>query len=239
MLTWLHSCRAGLIPPSVLVLGACSPARTPSTGRAASPDSVLPAEAADTQATPSASSWQIVPRRSAGPVTAASSEASLEKHYGASVVKTSRISLGEGETTPGTVLFPGDSVRRAEIVWQDTTSRRRPSRLILRGSRSEWTVGPGISLGTSLQELERLNGRPFTLAGFGWDYAGVITGWDGGALDSPLGGVKLYLDPGPAQYESPSYSQVLGDRDYSSSLPPMQQLNPRVAQIFVDFESSR
>ena len=35
---------------------------------------------------------------------------------------------------------------------------------------------------------------------------------------------------------STPYSQVLGDRDYSSALPPMQQLAPRVYQIFVDFE---
>jgi hypothetical protein len=54
--------------------------------------------------------------------------------------------------------YPGDSLRRAEIVWQDTVNRRRPARLILRG-----------------------------------------------------------------------------DRSYSSALTPMQQLNPRVSQIFVDF----
>ena len=97
-------------------------------------------------------------------------------------------------------------------------------------------MSQGISLGTSLQELEHLNGRPFTLAGFGWDYAGVITDWNGGALDSVLTRVKLYLDPGPAQYESAPYSQVLGDRDYSSSMTAMQQLNPRVRQVFIDYE---
>ena len=74
------------------------------------------------------------------------------------------------------------------------------------------------------------------MAGFGWDYAGVITDWKGGVLDSLLAGIKLYLDPGPSQYESKAYSQVLGDRDYSSSLGPMQELDPRVGQIFVDFE---
>ena len=211
-----------------LVLSGCPPARNPPAGRAATLDSAPPVQAP--------SPWQIAPGRSAGPITPASSEAGLEKHYGGAAVKTTRIELGEGETTPGTVLFPGDSLRRVEIVWQDTMSRSRPARLILRGSRSEWKVGPGVSLGSSLQELERINGRPFTLAGFGWDYAGVVIGWGGGALDSALGGVKLYLDPGPAQYESAPYSQVLGDRDYSSSLSPMQQLNPRVAQIFVDFE---
>jgi hypothetical protein len=97
-------------------------------------------------------------------------------------------------------------------------------------------VDGGISLGTTLQELERLNGRPFKLAGFGWDYSGVVIDWAGGSLDSSLAGVKLYLDPGPAAYESTTYSQVLGDREYSSDLAPMQQLTPRVYQIFVDFE---
>ena len=144
--------------------------------------------------------------------------------------------VGEGETAPGTILYPRDSLRRAEIIWRDTVTRREPARIVLRGSRSEWQVNGPISLGTSLKDLERLNGKPFTLAGFGWDYAGVIIDWQGGALDSTLAGIKLYLDPGPAQYESPAYSQVLGDRDYSSTLPAMQQLNPRVGQIFVDFE---
>jgi hypothetical protein len=170
-------------------------------------------------------------------VTGRISEAELRQRYGPSVVEATRIDIGEGETAVGTVLYPADSLRRAEIIWQDSVNRRRPARLILRGDRTLWQLNRGISLGTNLQKLERLNGRPFLLAGFGWDYAGVITDWKGGTLDSALAGVKLYLDPGSAQYESKPYSQVLGDQDYSSSLAPMQQLNPRVATIFVDFEA--
>jgi hypothetical protein len=64
----------------------------------------------------------------------------------------------------------------------------------------------------------------------------VVIEWAGGSLDTSLDGVKLYLDPGPAAHESATYSQVLGDREYSSDLGPMQQLSPRVYQIFVDFE---
>jgi hypothetical protein len=223
--------RTGTWLTLALVLAACSPRKTAPVDRAASLDSCP--HASDRPAAASVSPLQIIPGRSAGPVTAASREVDLKLRYGAEAV---RIELGEGETTPGTVLFARDSLMRAEIVWHDTVSRSRPARFILRGSRSKWTVGPGISLGTSLQELERINGRPFTLAGFGWDYAGAISEWGGGALDSALAGVKLYLYPGQAQYESASYSQVLGDRDYSSSLPPMQRLNPRVTQIYVDFE---
>ena len=182
-----------------------------------------------------ASEWQIVPGR-AGPVTTESSEAELRQRFGPTAVESTRIDIGEGETAVGVVLYPADTLRRAELIWQDSVNRRRPARLVLRGTRTLWQLNRGITLGTNLQELERLNGRPFLLAGFGWDYAGVITDWKGGALDSALAGIKLYLDPGSAQYESKAYSQVLGDQDYSSSLPPMQQLNPRVATIFVDFE---
>jgi hypothetical protein len=214
-----------------IAIGCSGPKADPGERpRAESPSVATPA------GKPIASNWQIIPGHSAGFLNPTSSQTVLEQQYGKPAVAPTRIELGEGETTPGTVLFPTDSLRRLEIVWHDTVSRSRPARIILRGSRSEWMLGPGISLGTSLQDLERLNGRPFTLAGFGWDYAGVITDWKGGALDSVLAGAKLYLDPGSAQYESAAYSQVLGDRDYSSSLPPMQQLNPRVGQIFVDFE---
>jgi hypothetical protein len=182
--------------------------------------------------------WQIVPGRSAGLITAEGSEADLRQQYGRSAVAPERIEIGEGETAPGTVLFRSDSLRRLEIIWRDTVRRAHPARLILRGDSSRWTLDRGISLGTTLQDLERLNGRAFKLAGFGWDYSGVVFDWSGGALDSLLSGVKLYLDPGPNTYESAPYRQVLGDREYSSDLPAMRRLSPRIYQIFVDFETA-
>jgi hypothetical protein len=186
-----------------------------------------------------AESWEIEAGVRAGALTAQSSEADLRRAYGAAV-RGARIEVGEGETVPGTVLFADDSVRRAEIIWRDTVARRRPARLVLRGRRSRWRVAPGISLGTSLHELERLNGRAFTLAGFGWDYGGVVIGWDGGALDAALPGVRVYLRPRPTASDSAAYdaayAQVLGDREYTSASPAMQSLNPRVDQIFVDFD---
>jgi hypothetical protein len=218
----------------VLILAACSPGGDKEKSASGLPDTMPGITPAINQST-SSSEWRIVPGDSAGPFHGGTSEKDLRLHFGAEAVENIRVELGEGETTPGTVLFPQDSVRRVEIIWQDTLQHRHPSRLVLRGNQSRWQVGPGITLGTTLQELEGLNGRPFTLAGFGWDYSGVVTDWGGGALDSTLTGIKLYLDPGQSQYNSPAYMQVQGDRDYSSSAPPMRQLGPRVTTIFVDF----
>ena len=55
-------------------------------------------------------------------------------------------------------------------------------------------------------------------------------------LEGPLGGATLYLNPTDAQEESPEYATVIGDREFSSSLPAMKSLNPRVNQIFIDFD---
>src|SRR5262245_16371737 len=180
--------------------------------------------------------WLIVPGQRAGAVHATSTQEQLIGAYGPTGVQAERIELGEGMTAPGTVLFAADSLQRLEVLWQDTIAHARPARLVLRGTKSRWHLPKGISLGTTLQGLERLNGREFVLAGFGWDYGGVILDWGGGALAQELPGVTLFLDPGADQYGTPAYRDVLGDRDYRSSIPAMQKLDPRVREINIDFE---
>lgn len=170
-----------------------------------------------------------------GPITRQTDEAGLRRTFGDSNVKQQRIEIGEGETRPGTVLFPDDSTRQLMILWTDTLARRSPSRLIIRGDSSQWSLGPGISLGTTLARLEQLNRRPFTLAGFGWDYSGAVIDWRGGDLATPLRHANIYLMPPPGTQSTPAYSLVLGDRDYASDMPAMRTLKPSVYQIFYNF----
>lgn len=185
---------------------------------------------------PGSSRWTILPESDAGPITRQTDESALRRVFGSANVKRERIDIGEGESVPGNVLFPGDSTRRLMIIWGDTIRRRLPTRLILRGDSSRWSVAEGITLGSTLETLERLNGRSFTLAGFGWDYAGVVTDWRGGRLATRLGCcVKLYLAPPASAQSDPAYNSVLGDRDYASDLAAMRRLRPTVQQIFIDF----
>jgi hypothetical protein len=179
--------------------------------------------------------WSIEPGARLGSVPWEGSEQELIGAFGAASVRDKLITMGEGATAPGAIVYPDDPQRRIEIVWGDPGAKRNLSRVILRGDRSRWTLPPGISLGTSLRELEEKNGRPFRLTGFGWDYAGAVISWQGGALDSTLTpGVHIYLMPRPEHRAGPEYSRLQGDREFPSSHPAMQELNPRVYQIFVD-----
>lgn len=86
-------------------------------------------------------------------VHATDTEATLRARYGAENLASERIHLGEGETAPGTVLFPNDSSRRLTVIWEDTVARTRPTRVTVGSRRTRWCVIPGVSMGTSLLGL--------------------------------------------------------------------------------------
>ena len=185
---------------------------------------------------PSNVAWEIVPGTRLGVLDPSESELELQAGYGAPFIRHTRVSMGEGEQAPGTVLYPDDPEKRIEIVWQDTTVRRYPARAILSGTKSQWKLPRGVTLGTTLADLERLNGRPFRLAGFGWDYAGVVTSWNGGALDSLFRGKAwLYLEPPGDRSQDPRYAEVQGDGTFASDAPAMRALEPRITRIQVAF----
>ena len=158
-------------------------------------------------------------------------EVALVKRYGAANVARDTLWFAEGEHAMGTVLFPADSRRRVEVAWSDTARRARPEIVRVNNDSSTWRVVPDIGIGTTLAEIERLNGRPFKLLGFHWDYEGTVSSWEGGRLDSLWrGAVMLRLRPAPNP--PPDLArQVLGDREFTSSNPAMQRLAPRVYEI--------
>ncbi|WP_027576499.1 hypothetical protein [Bradyrhizobium sp. WSM1743] len=125
-----------------------------------------------------------------GPITCASpvapedTEKTLKQRYGKDAV-TQELAGAEGEKYRGLVLFPKAMDRRIEIAFTDDKAGRA-SGLILREAKiSRWSIG-GITVGSSLANVQKANGKPFLVSGFEWDYGGFVTDWKGGALSRPL-----------------------------------------------------
>jgi hypothetical protein len=178
--------------------------------------------------------WLIVPGERVGKITRHTSEEDIARVYGAQNVRRASIYVGEGESVPGTILYPADSTKRLEILWSDDSARTTPSAVMLTGDSSQWKTREGISLGTTLMQIEKINRRPFLLAGFEWDYGGTVVGWNHGRLEE-MDGMLLRLYPDRTMFASPEYQMVVGDRDFSSGHPAMQKLNPRVYQMIISF----
>lgn len=184
--------------------------------------------------------WLLAPDAARDGVRRSDSEASLRARYGDSNVVASAVNVGEGELRPGTILFPKDSTRRLAIIWSDTLRRAGAARVSIDGAPTRWFVTPGVSLGTTLTDLERLNGRPFRLFGMAFDYAGTVDTWEGGRLDSlwrpPPGSrhlVWLRLRPDTAA-DATLVAQVAGDRLFASSNPAMRRLDPKVYDLIIE-----
>ena len=173
---------------------------------------------------------------------AARSIAAMQSAIGSKDATLDTVPLGasEGDMVPATVFFPDVPNRRIEVVWRDGNPAKGPRYVRLRRRTTEWRTKEGVSIGTSLQRLEQLNGRSFHLAGFGFDYAATVTSWDGGRLhasfDAPCQ-VIVRVDSLPSlnAQQRDLYRQVVGDRIFSSAHPAMQAMDPRVGELLLEF----
>lgn len=166
--------------------------------------------------------------------------ASVRAAFEATEVATESLPFGpsEGDMVPATVLFPKDPARRIEIVWKDAAAQRRPRIVHVAHGPTRWRTPAGITIGTSLRELEQLNARPFQVAGFGFDGAGAVVSWDGGRLAQSSAGctLRIRLDSlTNVKRRSADYKIVRGDRTFASSTRAMRALDPRVSSLLLEY----
>lgn len=148
------------------------------------------------------------------PVAVADSAKSLKQRYGKEAV-VQDLPGAEGETNKGIVLFPNAPDRRIEVAFFDE-KMNRVSGLTLRDAKtSRWTVA-GITVGSSLADVQKANGKSFLVSGFEWDYGGFIADWKGGTLGQMLAGgcnviVRFGKDAGAPKSLSGDGVKVVSD----------------------------
>jgi hypothetical protein len=139
-----------------------------------------------------------------------------------------------GTKLMASVLFPKDPKRRLEVLWDNEAARMQTSLIVING-QSGWTAPKGLRLGLALAALEKANGKPFKLKGFG-DDGGNVSDWQAGALAALPGGcrvgVRLMPDPkAPAD----ARAGVAGDREFASTDASIRAVKPIVAEIILGY----
>jgi len=189
----------------------------------------------------------IVPGVRVGPVSRTSTERSLLQSLGKAAVKAD-VDVGEGMTEPGLIIYNDDPTRRLAVVWDNVKPAHPSAVFICYGELCKpcrWHTASGIGQGTTLEELERRNGKAFEMVVWGSDVGGNVTSFEEGKLEQELESAgRLLLTLTPRFNEAGQYVPKLTEAEsagldgkdiVSSSLAALQKLNPYVAGMTLDF----
>ncbi len=169
------------------------------------------------------------------PFTQDATAGTLEQIFGAENVVPETIDGAEGEQYNITAIYPNDRSRRIEVTFLNEEERTVLTSVKIRGETSEWTGPGGINLGDGVATVEKLNKKPFTMSGFGWDYGGYVTDWQGGALSHIAPGcmtsVRFNIPPDVQMADA-----ILGEAPHSSTEPAIRSASAYVEEIMISWK---
>ena len=164
-----------------------------------------------------------------------SSEDELATAFDSKNVIFADVEANDGRKVPASVLFPNDPKLQLQVWWSNPAAHS-DIHLIVIGGQSTWTSPGGMRLGQTLEQVEKLNNKPFKLKGYDKNRIATVSGWDGGALASLPGGCA----PGLSLRANPKASaEAIGalpaDKEYSSSDPAIRATKPTISEILIGY----
>ena len=191
--------------------------------------------------------WLIVPGLRVGPITATTTRAELDALFGKENVSDG--SFGNGDVPEAaTVVFGNDTSAALAVTWDREHASTIHICFATETGPCRWRTASGIRIGLPLMELQKLNGKPFQLAGYGFNGQGAVTSWRNGTLEedpTACGHLVVRLSPAAelqgrsmSKQESGLLKQLQGDKPYSSASMAVQDLNPMVSALELQFIGS-
>lgn len=144
------------------------------------------------------------------------------------------IYLVEGMEGKGIVLFGKSPRRRVEVFYDKEIDAETPAFIRIRGvgafdGGSDWAMENGIKIGSPIAEVQKINGVAFDVSGFGWDYGGRVTNWNGGKFDNQTGlQIALMSDDAPLP-------EISGEVILKSDNPVLAKFSPVVDAFELNF----
>lgn len=148
----------------------------------------------------------------------------LKKLYGESNIRDVRECDAECiDSIDVTKVYPGGE-NEITIFWKDTAYHKEIALIECYGARPRWHSAEGIRMGSGLKELLQANGRKISFYGFGWDYGGYISSFNGGQLDSSGLGYRLTLHE-----DYYGENALMGDTGLDTDMPVVKKAIDKIS----------
>lgn len=192
---------------------------------------------------PLSNDWMIIPSERIGPLirknlTEQNTVKNIQDAFGLENIKETEFSIGEGETILGFSIYHNTEneiefhVNNKGVLFKFPSYNSYFYNNPDLSSQIKWEISNGVKIGSSISEVQKINGKVFELSGFEWDYPGVVSAWLDGKLPSELSIVfRQTATEIPTQYE-----QITGDKIISSDNSVLQKTNPVVNFIYIKWD---
>lgn len=154
-----------------------------------------------------------------GPITSQMTLLGLKTACGAKNLKPAELDGPEGTTLEGLRYKPGTDAE-LEIVLEQVGDEKYVGSVRIIGKA--WKFSNGLRADMSLEEIEKINGKPFLVNGFDWDYGGFAN-FEGGKLES---GVSIRFYPTTETVAD----SLQGDRQIKSDDKALRAAKPKISE---------
>lgn len=138
-----------------------------------------------------------------GPLRLGMNLAQLKKAVKPEELKLAKRPGPEGTELSAAILWKGTG-RELHVVYDEESEGKELLEATIIGK--DWKLPGGLRRGMTIEQVERINGQPFKVMGFSWDYAGWANFEEGGLLQQ---GFSIRFDPGAETDESLSGDQLI------------------------------
>ncbi len=163
----------------------------------------------------------IIPNESVGLITSSTTKSALNKLYDKGNIR---------ETIKGTEVIFDNTADNITIEWND--GNLTPKIIRIENLNSNWKTKEGVGIGSTIKEVEKANGKPFTIYGYEIDayLAGTVKNWNSGNLQ----GLNLQFKI-TKEIPVEVYMEMIGDRGILSNNPLLEKAGLQVENITVGF----
>ena len=164
---------------------------------------------------------KIIPNESVGLITSSTTKSALNKLYDKGNIR---------ETIKGTEVIFDNTADNITIEWND--GNLTPKIIRIKNLNSNWKTKEGVGIGSTIKEVEKANGKPFTIYGYEIDayLAGTVKNWNSGNLQ----GLNLQFKI-TKEIPVEVYMEIMGDRGILSNNPLLEKAGLQVENITVEF----
>jgi len=172
----------------------------------------------------------IIPNERVGLITSSTTKSALNKLYDKGNIREYVVFSYEGFDIKGTEVIFDNTADNITIEWND--GNLTPKIIRIKNPNSNWKTKEGVGIGSTIKEVEKANGKPFTIYGYEIDayLAGTVKNWNSGNLQ----GLNLQFKI-TKEIPVEVYMEMIGDRGILSNNPLLEKAGLQVENITVGF----